>query len=120
MGVITKIEVQRNKKRASVFIDNAFFCGLMVETVVANRLKVGQNVDEDELKRIIVESETKRATEYLLKLISGRIYSKSELLTKLKSKGYDEEVAGCATCKLEEYGYIDDEAYAKTYVEMPG
>ena len=120
MAVITEINLQKNKKRASVFVDNAFFCGLMVETIVANRLKVGQEVDENDLKRVITESETKRACEYLLSLISAKMYSKNELKTKLKNKGYESEVIENAIHKLEECGYINDEDYARLYAQSAG
>ena len=51
MGKITKIEDQKNKKRFNIFIDNAFFCGLIKEVAVLANLKVGKEIDEEELKQ---------------------------------------------------------------------
>ena len=67
MGIITKIEDQKNKKRFNIFVDNAFFCGLMKETAILANLKVGKEINEDELNKLIFNSEVKMAFEKALK-----------------------------------------------------
>lgn len=118
MGIITKIEDQKNKKRFNIFVDDAFFCGLMKEIAIIANLKVGKHVDENELKNLIFESEVKMAFEKASSLLESREHSKKELITKLLTKGYDKQVALKACEKLEEYHYIDDNLFAKHFVEQ--
>lgn len=118
MGIITKIEDQKNKKRFNIFVDNAFFCGLMKETAILAGLKVGKEVNENELDKLIFESEVKMAFEKASSLIASREHSKKELIDKLILKGYNKEVAIEAVKKLEEYHYVDDILFAAHYVEQ--
>lgn len=53
MGKITDIaEQRRNKSRVSVFIDGEFACGLDAVTAAAARIKIGDEITAEELKRI--------------------------------------------------------------------
>lgn len=116
MGVITEISSQKNKTRVNLFIDNSFFCGLMTETLVKFNLKVGLQVDEATLKSIIIESETRRGLNYAFLLVAKNQYTKKQIETKLKSKGYDKIVVSNILDKLEEYGGVNDESFALNYV----
>lgn len=117
MSVITKIESQRNKSRVNIFVDDSFFCGLNKETAVIFGLKPGKNVEEDELKKVITESEVKSAFEKSLDYLSRRMNSKKELSEKLAKKGYSAEVVEKAIGKLEDYHYVDDELFAKQFAD---
>mgnify|MGYP005762612945 CR=1 FL=1 len=117
MAVITKIEEQKNKKRVNIFVDNAFFCGLNKETAILFRLKENSEIDENTLKNAIFESEVKSAFEKAIDYISSRIHTKKELFDKLFKKGFEKKVIDSAIFKLEEYNYVNDELFAKTFVQ---
>lgn len=117
MAVITKIEEQKNKKRVNIFVDNAFFCGLNKETAILFRLKENSEIDENTLKNAIFESEVKNAFEKAIDYISSRIHTKKELFDKLFKKGFEKKVIDSAIFKLEEYNYVNDELFAKTFVQ---
>ncbi len=117
MSVITKIESQRNKSRVNIFVDDSFFCGLNKETAVIFGLKPGKIVEEDELKKVIIESEVKSAFEKSLDYLTRRMNSKKELSEKLTKKGYSAEVVQKAIEKLEDYHYVDDELFAKQFAD---
>lgn len=116
MAVVTKIEEQKNKKRFNIFVDDAFFCGLNKETAILFGLKVGKNVESSELERAIFESEVKSAFEKAIDYISSRMHTKKELSDKLLKKGYTKEVIIEALRKLEDYGYVNDELFAKQFI----
>lgn len=120
MGKITSITTQKNKSRVNLFLDGSFFCGLMAETLIANHLKVGQEVDELELADIITESEIKKAQNYAFGLVAKKPYTKFELISKLKARGYDGQIIDAVLKKLDEYGFVDDLAYAKAFVTSGG
>ncbi len=118
MAKITKIEGQKNKARVNIFVDEAFFCGLEKETAIIFGLKVGSEVDEDKLSKAIAESETKRAFNKAADYLASRMHTKKELIDKLVKKGFLKEYAINACEKLAEYGYVDDRAFAKTFVQQ--
>ena len=61
---ITKIEVQkRNKNRVNLYLNDEFFCGLSLETVVRNHLKEGQNISEQDVEYLKNETEKQVALE---------------------------------------------------------
>lgn len=118
MAIITKIEEQKNKKRVNIFVDDAFFCGLNKETAVIFRLKVGNQIEEAVLKQAIFDSEVKSAEEKGADYLATRMHSKKELYEKLIKKGFEKAVILKALEKMEEYHYVDDELFAKQFIEQ--
>ncbi len=55
-----------------------------------------------------------KALKYALKLLSYRGRSKSELSVRLRMKGFDPADIGSVMERLEQSGYIDDDAWART------
>ena len=118
MKVITKISVQeKNKKRSNIFLDGNYYCSLSNIVVLQNRLKVGQSIEEQTLCDIQRESESSEAFDLALSYISKYTKTKKQLLEYLMRKGYTYPVAFKAVEKLESYGYVNDENFAKRYVE---
>lgn len=118
MPQITSIAIQeKNKKRCNLFIDGEFFCGISLETVLKNRLKVGLDVDKIQLETIVKENEKSEALNKAVELISKRLKTKREIKDYILGKGYSEETAWYCVDKLKEYGYIDDVDYSKRYIE---
>ena len=117
MGIVTKIEYQKNKTRVNIYVDGEFFCGLNSEVLFSNQIKVGSEVDEQRLKALIFESEVKKGVSYVFGLLAKRPYAEREIRTKLYQKGYSSETAQKIIETIKEYKLIDDSDYAKTYVD---
>ena len=118
MPIITEISMQKNnKKRCNVHVDNEFFCGMSVETVVKNCLKVGQEVDAEKLKELVDESEAHEALIKATDYISKNLKTKRQVKEYLLKKGYSEQIVWACIDKLKEYNYIDDVEYSKRYIE---
>ncbi|MBQ9793142.1 MAG: RecX family transcriptional regulator [Clostridia bacterium] len=116
---ITKIEVQKkNKNRVNLYVDEEFFCGLSLETVVKNHLKEGIEVEEDKLNFLIFETEKEMALSKAVNYISKCQKTKKEVFKYLLQKGYDEQIVNYAISKLEEYNFVDDILYAKNYIKF--
>ena len=112
---ITAIEPRR-KSLSAIYIDGEFALKLDTETVLSNRLKVGEEIDDDRLLELIKASDSRRAKEKALWLISYRDHSEGELRQKL-SKDYGEEAVDSAVERLMELRLINDEDFAKKYAE---
>lgn len=118
MGKITDIQKQkRNRTRVSIFIDDEFVCGLDEIAAVTARLKVGDEITADELKRVMESSELNSAFERAVGYLSIAPRAKKEIYKYLLDKGYDKAIIMQTIDKLVAYHYIDDYLYAQTYIK---
>lgn len=115
---ITKIEVQKNnKQRASLFIDNEFYCGLSCETVVKNRLKEGLEVSLEFIDFLKNETEREVALSKTIGFISKSQKTIKQINDYLTKKGFESEIVEYVLQKLAEYNFVDDEEFAKNFVK---
>ena len=121
MAEITGITPQiKDKERCNIEVDGRFFCGMKLETVVKHRLKVGVAVSEEELSRLQLESEKLTALDKALTYITASMKTERDIRTYLRKKGYLEDVSDYVVEKMRSYGYLDDDAYARAYIEHAG
>ena len=106
----------KNKTRCSIFLDNAYYCGLELETVMRNRLKIGTEIDEDRLEEIQEESERSRALDKALGFIARSKKTEKQIEEYLADKGYLPATIDYAKNKLKEYNFVSDSDYAEDYV----
>ena len=115
---ITKIEVQkRNKNRVNLYLDDEFFCGLSLETVMRNHLKEGQQISEQNVEYLKNETEKQVALEKATGYIAKCQKTKKQINDYLLKKGFEEDIVEYALGKLGEYHFVDDELFAKNYVK---
>lgn len=117
MDLVTEIKVQAgDKSRVSLFLNDKFCCGLDMQTVVKNGIKVGTYIDQKKLEELQLQSEKQTAYTKALKLISTRYKTQKEVETYLYQKGYLPPVVCYVVGKLVEYRYVDDERYVDSFV----
>lgn len=118
MGKITDIQKQkRNKSRVSIFIDGEFVCGLDEVAVASSRLKIGDEITADELKRVMEKSELNSAFERAVGYLAASPRAKKEIRRYLADKGYDKGIVEQTIQKLDAYHYTDDYLYAQSYIK---
>ena len=118
MNEITAITPQvKDKRRCNVYVDGRFCCGLTLEALVKNRLKVGQAVTEERLAEIQLESEKNTAFDKALTHLSATRKTEKEMRTFLAKKGYLPAVADYVMEKLRDYNFLNDAEYAEAYAE---
>lgn len=116
MNKITDIKPQvKNPTRCNVYLDNAFYCGLELETVMRYRLKAGDDIEKERLDEIQSDSETARAFDKALSFISLSKKTKKQVRDYLTKKGYTDRTIDRALEKMQSYAFIDDEDYARDY-----
>ena len=119
MKTITAITPQVNdKKRVNIFLDGKFFCGLQKITQMTNNLQVGDVVSEKRLSELVFESEYTACVDLAYKYLGRKSHTKMQVILYLQGKNFDNKVIGRVISKLEEYGYLDDMQYAKTYIDI--
>ena len=58
MSEITRLEIQKNNQnRANLYLDDKFFSGISLELCIKHHLKVGLEIDEHFLNKLILEDE---------------------------------------------------------------
>lgn len=116
MNKITDIKPQvKNPTRCNVYLDNAFYCGLELETVMRYRLKAGDDIEKERLDEIQSDSETARAFDKALSFISLSKKTKKQVRDYLTKKGYTDKTIDRALEKMQSYAFVDDEDYARDY-----
>lgn len=79
---------------------------------------MGKKLSDQEIEKIILEDKTVRGKEYLLILLSRRIYSRYEILRKLNNKGYSENIISNLVFWLEDNNHINDGLFAKMWAQF--
>lgn len=116
---ITKIEVQKNNKsRVNLFVDDEFYCGLSVETILKNNVKPGMDIEEQTIQTFKNETEKEIALNKAVNYVSKQAKTKKQITDYLFKKGFEEDIVNYAITKLKEYNYINDEVYAKHFVKF--
>jgi regulatory protein len=121
MSVITAIKQQeRDKERVNVFVDGDFAFALTAEMAYLEGLKIGEAITPERIAELQAKDEQSKATNSALLLLTSRPRSVKELRTRLKQKGYSEGAIDAAIAKVEGWHYVDDDAFARFWVENRG
>lgn len=119
MPTITDIQIQkRNKSRANIYLDGEFAFALEMLTVMKLGLKIGKDVDVDIIKTAVFDSETSVAFGKAVDYLARAMKTTKQVRDYLTKKGYSVDVTNCVIEKLQGYKYLDDQAYARMYVEQ--
>lgn len=115
-GRITALEIQKhNKERVNVFLDGQFALGVTV--LVAATLRKGQYLDDAEIERLKQEDERNKAYAHAIRFLGFRARSQAEMVRYLRDKGYSAEVVDEIVGRLVNEQYLDDEAFARFWLE---
>lgn len=109
---ITGIEKAKGRNY-KIFVDGEYWYILHAELVVDHKLKEGLPVTEEQLEEIRYEADYRKARERALYLLEYRDHSRKELIDKLLRSVNNPSIAEEIADKMEEYGFLDDERYAK-------
>ena len=132
-------EAVRDKNRVNIYIDDKFFCSLDIAQVVDLHVKIGRELNDEELEELKRASDFSKFYNRALEFTLMRPHSSKEVRDYLKRKtldrkvrvknqktgeyktvlkqGYDQSLVEPVYKRLEERGYIDDRRFAETWVE---
>jgi regulatory protein len=115
-GTITMLQMQkRNKERVNVFLDGEYAFAVSLDT--ATTLKKGQRLSAAEIDALKQDGEVDLAYQRALRYLGMRPRSSAEIVTYLKRKEYDEAIVEVVVRRLHERNYLDDDAFARFWVE---
>jgi regulatory protein len=113
---ITSLQVQkRNNKRLNIYLDGEYAFGL--SRYVAAWLQVGQDLTEEKITALLADDAVESAYQISTKFIGYRMRTTSELDKHLTKKGIEPPVIGQVIERLNENGMLNDEGFAKMWIE---
>lgn len=129
----------RDENRVNVSIDGKFFCSLDISQLYDIKIKTGQKLNQDELANLKKASDfgkmyvraleytlsrphsVREATDYLRKKTQSRLVRRKNYKTNVyetvRKEGYDKSLIEPVKNRLIEKGYLDDEKFARFWVE---
>lgn len=102
----------------SVFLDDGRELVLFEEVILKHSLLLTKIIEENDLLAIYQDNLSYDVYYAALKSIQARMKSVFELKTLLRKKEYPEEFIEQATDRLIKQGYLNDKAFAKSYINM--
>jgi regulatory protein len=115
---ITAIKQQvKRADRYSIYGDGKYLFSFSEGELLASGIRIGQEIDEERLTELKGKAIIDKAYDRAINLVSRRPRSEWELQDYLKRKEYEPQVRDAVIEKLRERGYVNDEDFAKRWVE---
>ncbi len=119
MSIVTNIEPQKDGKRVNVFLDHEFGFGIDLDNLVILGIKIGKEISEDELDKIVKTAEYKKLFDKFLNFLILRPRSEKEcfdyfIRKKISDLNTKERFIKSAYKLL----LLDDLKFAKWWVEQ--
>ena len=103
----------RRKGLVQLYLDGEEAVKLDREVFLRAGLRPGDQISDEALHQLILDSDARRAKEKALYLLEHRNHSKRELTEKIARTAASWEAAEAAAGQMEELGLVDDQAYAR-------
>ena len=117
--LITNLSMQKKDvSRVNISLDDKFYGVIFDELVYQNRLKVGNEVEEQDIINLINESSRSFCKNDAFNNLSRYVKTEQELKDYLYNKGYHKDAVDYALSAVKEYNLIDDEKYADSYYKL--
>ena len=115
---ITRIEPQQNnKKRFSLYSDDAFIIGVTDETLLSFNIHRGCRLTEKILQKIKEREYILALRDQAFRFLARRPHSCVELEIKLIKKKFDKELISSLIEELKIKKYLDDEEYTRLIIQ---
>lgn len=115
-NIITGLVIQQNnKERVNVFLDGEYAFAVSLDMALG--LKKGQQLSAEQVAELKQEGDVDLAYQRAVRYLGYRPRSGSEMVSYLTGKGYPEEVLAQVMARLRERGYVDDDAFARFWVD---
>ena len=115
MPVVTALRATR-RGGVALHVDGEYVCSVSESLVARWRLFKGRELDDAALAEIRASSSAERVMGDAYRLLGHRARSTAELRRRLRDKEHDESVIEDALARLAADGFLDDAAFARSYV----
>ena len=113
---ITALKAQkRDRSRVSVYLDGEYAFGLA--RIVAAWLQIGQTLSDEKIAELKAQDARETAYQRVLRLLNYRDRSEAEIIQNLERRQVPEEIIAEVIERLHRSELVDDQRFAKTWVE---
>ena len=113
--VVTDI-IQHNKTKYKIYVDSEFAFVLYKGELHKYHIKKGEIISEQVYRELTVQVLPKRAKLRAMNLLTKRPYTERKLRDKLEEGLHSQECIDIAIDYVKSFGYLDDRAYARDYI----
>jgi regulatory protein len=115
---ITDIKQQvKRQGRYSVFVDEKYAFSLSENALLDQKIRIGQEITKEELQAFKDASKFDKAYNLTISFVARRARSEWELRDYFRRKEIDEDAGEQILERLRRYGYVDDAAFARSWVD---
>lgn len=125
MPRITKLKAQKNRNRVNLYLDGEYATSLDLLTVTKLGLKVGMDISQTELKKLVRTHQYEKLLNRAAHFLSYRPRSEKELRTYLQRKWRPEtnkekhtKTVEKVIGKLKKQGVVNDQEFAEWWVQQ--
>ena len=117
-GKITALRAQvKDPQRVNVFVGGEFAIGVSLTTITKAGLHVGKELSAEEFARLEQIESGDKAYLAALRFLEARPRSVAEVRARLERKDFAPEAIDAAIARLGELELLDDDAFARFWVE---
>ncbi len=118
MPTVTLLKPQKNGKRVNVYLDGTFGFGIDLDNLVLSNIKIGTELTNEEVEKIVRKAEFQKTLDKLLKFAMLRPRSEKEIDDYLRRKKVHESLWQDLFDKLRHFELLDDVKFAKWWVDQ--
>lgn len=116
--MIVKAVVPVDKRKCKFFLEGDFAFVLYKSEAARFHIEEGNDLPAKTYEMIEEEILLKRARDRALYLLQSQGRTQTEMIKKLKDDGYSQSVTERVLSFLQEYHFIDDNAYTENYIHV--
>lgn len=117
-GTVTAIQSQaRDPNRVNAFVDGEFSFGIDRDVATEFGLDKDHSLDEAALADLLAREQLHKATNTALNFLAYRPRAEGEIRKRLRTGGYPEATIEFTLERLREWKYVDDEDFARRWIE---
>ena len=116
--MIVKAVVPVDKTKCKVFLERDFAFVIYKTEAARFHIEEGNDLPAKTYEMIEEEILLKRARDRALYLLQSQGRTQAEMIKKLKDDGYSQSVTERVLSFLQEYHFIDDNAYTENYIHV--
>jgi regulatory protein len=114
MSKITRLEKGKGReKRVKIYLDGGYACTLLMEVVLKEGLRVGQDLSDSQVETLTGKDRFQRCYNAAARYLAYRPRSEAEIRLRLQRHGFDTGSAEQTLKILKKQGLVDDTAFAQ-------
>ena len=117
-GTITDLRLEEEESSScTIYMNDRPVATVDAEFTAKLGLRIGLEIEEVVIRKLIAADEVVRARDFALGLLSNQIYTKPQMIDALEKSGFCSHAVAKTIENLEQLGKIKDEKYAKNWVK---